>query len=143
LSLLVDHGGTIINGEFIPWLKDYQADVRGKIADIIYQGYTQGKHSEQVQEELKNYLIVEQESRRKLIATNELATLRNIGMDRAYTVAGVEYVMRKLGPNPCPVCAPHRNRIYRFGTQPYMPIHPYCMDYYVPVKMEKGKFIPF
>ncbi len=131
--MLVEKGGTEIDGVFVPWLIDSKIELRQKVFDIINDGLERGTPPDAIAAELRTVLVDDQLSHALLIATNEATTLRNRGLDRIYENAGVEFVTCVFGPNPCPMCIPHIGRVYRRSEAPYLPRHPYCREYYVPV----------
>lgn len=150
-ELLQKEGATMYGDKRIEWLANYEQRLRTEIERIISEGARSGKpigtpnfEEGTIAGDLKKYLLDEQEYYLSMVTQTEMVNVRNNAMDARYKSAGVEYVRRHLGPRPCPICAPHRGVIYRIGTQPFLPIHPNCMDWYEPIKMdEKGRFVSF
>ncbi len=130
--MLVERGGTMIDETFKPWLSDTKIDLRQQIKTLINNELEKGVPVDVITAELATMLSL-RESDALRIASNEIITLRDRGMDALYRRANVRYVTCVFGPNPCPQCIPHIGRVYRIEEAPYLPRHVHCREYYIPV----------
>jgi len=122
---LVERGGSMIGGKFVPWLENHTAEVRQDIADALADGIREGWGQDVVAAHLSE---VVEGSRYKLarIAHTETMRIQRAGAIARYANAGAETVRRLLGPNPCPICAAEADAVYSVDEVPDDHVGGFC-----------------
>jgi len=103
-DLLTSKGGSMIDGEFVPWLKDAVAADRKTVSDIVINGLKAGKPPSQLRKELETVLSA-QEHNSALVAYQETRRLLNDGTNDRWTNEGIEraiyhHLDPQLDPRP-------------------------------------------
>lgn len=79
---LITKGGSVIDGEFKPWLKDMAEEARNRVTQVVEEGIKNGTPLQQVKKALDEVFTL-QEHKSKLVAYQETRRLFNMGgMDR-------------------------------------------------------------
>jgi len=142
-KMLYTKGGSMIQGEFVPWLKDSAAHKRENIAKIITDGLKAGKPTtaiggKRLGEGTIAYDIAKECSDKgdgwaAMVARTETARIQGHGAMDRYKEQEIEEVKYLCGPDPCPICAVHCQHVYKITEAPEQPLHPRCVCDYAPV----------
>lgn len=130
---LVERGGTVIKGKFIPWLADRTERVRGSIAATIREGLENGWSNDTLGKALGE--IMDQEGRAMtMIAHTEMARIEAAGARSRYHDLGIMKVIWNNGPTPCDICIEFSGNEYDLNDLPEeIPVHNSCACDLVPV----------
>lgn len=144
-SDLVDRGGSIIQGEFVPWLADQRQGTRSTIHEIIERGIREGKPlgvkeyrsgggypKGSVAADLQEY-FGERKSHAATVARTETRRIDAAGARARYKASDVWGLRRLCGPNPCDECQQYCGQVYPIDEAPELPLHPNCTCDYAPV----------
>jgi SPP1 gp7 family putative phage head morphogenesis protein len=118
-NLLVKKGGSLINGEFKPWLKDMIKADRTAVSDIITKALSKegGSTPRDIRKELET-VFTKQEHNSALVAYQETRRLLNEGTNQRWTDEGIEEgIFHHLDPqlNPRPEHQAMEGRIVRIN----------------------------
>lgn len=114
---LTKDGSSIINGEKIAWLGNHMKSVRQDVGATIADGIKEGWSSKTVAAHLSEVLDGKRWELER-IARTEMMNVQKNGMVNRYADAGVEYVIRINGPNPCDECAAASGERYPIDEVP-------------------------
>lgn len=128
-DLLVNSGGTYIDGEFVPWLDTYNREQRERIWDAIMEQNPA----------LVDDLFAKRVGHADMVVRNEGWRLFNDGIRIRGEMLGIDYYYLAPGPNPCPLCAPYVDRVYPVNRLPYWPPrHANCLTTDTKVLTKRG-----
>lgn len=100
---MVRDGGTLINGQMVPWVANRSEGMRKEIADIIREGIEKGKATgvkeyagggypkNSIAADLEEYFGMTK-SHASMVARTEVGRIRNLSTLNRYREAGIEYV---------------------------------------------------
>lgn len=125
-------------------IKDVSEELRGHVADSIFQGVMQGESIPEITDRIKDIPDFEPlpgtnltaKQRAMLIARTETMRAENTGALNNYKQYGVEYVEIIPGPNACNDCidfAEEYNPLKLEEAEGVLPLHPNCGCVYGPV----------
>jgi len=127
-----NRGGTTIQGEFTPWLRDGTTAARGAVVDAIEAGIREGRGSREIARDLRGVIDTEAHDP-ELTAKTEMSRLVHIGEKERYADEGVELMEYLLGDRACGDCAAlaeadvgYGPGIYPIDDFPEIPVHPKC-----------------
>lgn len=103
-DLLIRKGGSMIGGEFKPWLKDAIAADREAVSNIITTGIKEGKTAVEVRKELDT-VFTQGEHNSALVAYQETKRLLSDGTDARWKNEGIEeaeWIHMDPQPDPRP-----------------------------------------
>ena len=141
---LYSKGGSVINGKFVPWLKESSAQKRQNIAKIITDGLKAGKPTTAIGGKALGkgtiaYDIAKECSDKgdgwaAMVARTETARIQGHGAMDRYKEQEIEEVKYLCGPNPCEeICAPDCQKVFKINEAPEQPRHPRCVCDYAPI----------
>ena len=97
-DLLVNKGGSMINGEFKPWLDDMIAADRQAVTDIVTKGIEAGKPLRDLRKDL-DQVFVQGEHNSALVAYQETRRLLNDGTKQRWSDEGIrQAIFHHLDP---------------------------------------------
>jgi len=146
-------GGSYIEGDWVPWLKDRTEDDKRRISNIIERGYLEGKDTGSTQYakggkyglypkdtiagDLQDYFN-KRRSHASMVARTEIARIQTRGSLNRYKKQQVQKVMW-LTFQPCPICAQYNRRVFKTTDLPAeVPVHPNCRCALAPVPDNTG-----
>lgn len=142
-KLLYTKGGSMIDGKFVPWVKDLTAHKRENIAKIISDGLKAGKPTTAIggkalgkgtiAYDLAKECSGKGDAWAAMTARTETARIQWHGAKTRYEEQEIEEVRDLCGPNPCPLCAADCQKIFKLSDAPEHPRHPGCVCDYAPV----------
>ena len=131
----------------IAWLKDSTLKTREQVAKTIADGIKAGKPVASIggkhladgtiAKELQDLLIREKAFENVRIARPEPARIQLEASKRQYKDNGIKEIKRFGGPDPCEICAPLCNRIFKINAAPGL-MHPNCTCDNAPVIPKGG-----
>lgn len=134
--LLETEGGTMIDGEFVPWFQKYSDDLRAKFTETIRDGLERGASKQELGEEIAN-LLNETQRHGELIAQHEIRQVQATAAIKQYRDVGLEYVVIVGYDIPdgtvCEECQEYMDHgAYPINEAPFVPVHPNCRHNYAP-----------
>lgn len=116
-QLLVAEGATIINGQQIPWMRNFTTEARTKVAMIIEEGIADGLYPGKRETGVGTYpkksvasrlqeVFNERKSHAAMVARTETAHIRGVAKaarwkEREYSIV---LIFDGRGSNPCAIC---------------------------------------
>jgi SPP1 gp7 family putative phage head morphogenesis protein len=146
-QLLIEEGGTIINGTLNPWYRDSTDEQRRRVAEIIKDGIAQGKATGvrekasggypkgTIAEELHSYFDTRR-SHASTVARTEVGRIKNIGAIDRYKDNRVEEVviLDNEGPHSCTRCGEMNGKTVTVEWAEQNELeHPNCVRAFRPV----------
>lgn len=131
-KMLVEQGASMINGQRVPWLRDEESDLRGKIADLFENAMLEGTPTSKVRESLGE-LWGETDNRLWTVTRTEMARAMFHGEYQRYGAAGVQYVEWLTGDEACEECEAMNHKVFDIISVPEIPYHPNCRCDIAPV----------
>lgn len=143
-KLLYTKGGSMIDGKFVPWVKDLTAHKRENIAKIITDGLKAGKPTTAIggkalgkgtiAYDLAKECSGKGDAWATMVARTETARIQGHGAMNRYKEQEIEEVKYLCGPDPCAeICAPDCQKIFKIDEAPEQPRHPRCVCDYAPI----------
>lgn len=143
-KMLYTKGGSIIDGKFVPWVKDLTAHKRENIAKIIKDGLKAGKPTTaiggkalgkgSIAYDLAKECSGKGDAWAAMTARTETARIQGHGAMDRYKEQEIKEVKYLCGPNPCEeICAPDCQKVFKINEAPEQPRHPRCVCDYAPV----------
>jgi len=134
--LLQEEGGTLIDGEFVPWFQKYQDDLREKFTTIIQEGLESGASKEELGQRISD-LLDETQRHGELIAQHEIRQVQAEAAIMQYRDIGLDYVIVVGYDLPdgtiCDECQEYIDHgPYLINEAPFLPAHPNCRHNYAP-----------
>lgn len=119
-------GGTVIKGEWVPWLEDYGKRTRNEVWKTIDEGIKATESHTKIAARLETVMGRSKSSALR-IARTEVARAQTEGTMARMREAGVTRVQWLLGPTPCEVCDSYGGEEYDIDDLPEeIPVHPNC-----------------
>lgn len=91
-----------------------------------------GKNPDEIKAEIKKTFNTSYSAADRLVRT-ESSYIYNTAAIESYKKGGVEEVDFLAEADCCEECAKYRNKRFRIGSEPMVPVHPNCRCTYVPV----------
>ena len=153
-ELLAHEGASMIqdttppyNFKKIAWLKDSSRQTRESVAKTIEEGIKAGKPVASIggkhladgtiARDLQDVLVREKAFENVRIARTEPARIQLIASEKQFKANGIKEIQRLCGPDPCEICAPLCNRIFKIDVAPGL-MHPNCTCDNAPVISKGG-----
>lgn len=114
---LTRDGSSIINGKKVVWLGNHIKSIRQDVGATIADGVKEGWSNTTVATHLSEVLDGKRWELERMART-EMMNVQKNGMVTRYADAGVEYVIRVNGPNPCDLCAAESGEEYPIDEVP-------------------------
>lgn len=152
-EMLAKQGGSVINGEFVPWMANSTEDARSQVAKIIEQGIAEGKPTgvlERVKggypkgtiaSDLEKY-FQGRRSHAVMVARTETARVQNTAALNRYQERGLSHVRVKDGmhSNSCDACSALNNQVWTVAeAQARQLEHPNCIRAFAPVPRSESE----
>jgi SPP1 gp7 family putative phage head morphogenesis protein len=127
---LEDKGGGIIDGEFVPWLKEWDTELREKLTEVIDTSIDEGWSTDETSDSIQEILGVEA-SRGDRIARTEIARAMFYGRMDRIRQGGYTMVRWKTAPDredveACDDCKALDRLVFPIDDFPEQPLHPNC-----------------
>jgi SPP1 gp7 family putative phage head morphogenesis protein len=127
---LEDKGGGVIDGEFVPWLKEWDTELREKLTDVIDTSIDEGWSTDETSDSIQELLGVES-ARGDRIARTEIARAMFYGrMDRirqgGYTMVRWKTAPDRADVEACDDCKALDRLVFPIDDFPEQPLHPNC-----------------
>jgi hypothetical protein len=135
-QLLRDEGATIINGEPVPWLKEFDVEQRKKISEIIETGVSNNEQVSEIKDKLNVYFD-QRTNHAEVVARTEVARITNEGALSWFGEKGVQWVLvhDNEGPNSCEECGIANGQIWSVEyAQSRLLQHPNCIRGFTPTE---------
>jgi SPP1 gp7 family putative phage head morphogenesis protein len=117
---LITKGGSVIDGEFKPWLRDMGKTARDRVAQVVEEGIRNGTPLREIRSKLDEVFEM-QEHKSELVAYQETRRLFNQGtMDRFSDEGIQEFVWHHMDPQEHPRLE-HQSwdgKVFTFDTLP-------------------------
>ena len=130
---LIEKGGSTIHGQFKPWLKDADEELRTSISTVITDGINKGKSRDDIKKDLREVYDAD-DVRIDKIAGWEIPNAQYHGAMDQYAEDGVTIFEWLLGDSPCEICEPYGQK--RYFTEDELPpdlLHNHCQCDIAPV----------
>ena len=156
--LLVEEGASLINGQQIPWMRDFSMEARTSVSMIIEEGIAEGLYPGRKETGVGTYpkestasklqkMFHDRKSHASMVARTETANVR--GLAKAARWKEREYSIVKIfdgrGANPCAICQAIDGQYWTVDYyQSHILEHPNCTRTASPVRPEdvpSGTFI--
>jgi SPP1 gp7 family putative phage head morphogenesis protein len=99
---LITKGGSVIDGEFKPWLKDMAEEARNRVTQVVEEGIKNGTPLQQVKKALDEVFTM-QEHKSQLVAYQETRRLFNEGTSDRFRDEGIEeFIWHHMDPQNDP-----------------------------------------
>jgi len=148
---LQEKGGTVIDGEFKPWLKDMGEEDRKTVTEIITRGIEEGKATGVIESESGTYpkgsvaaelqdYFGERKSHAAMVARTETARIMNTANANRFAELGYDKVQiwDNEGPNSCEECKIAHGQIWSLSYYRQNPLqHPNCVRTANPIKTDQ------
>lgn len=134
-SVLVNRGGSYINGQFVPWMENADKETRSRVAEIIDTAVRDGSSKADVTRQLSDYF--DTHSHAAMVADTEISRLQNeFGLD-TYESEGTHFVQVSDGggPNACDICEALNGEVWTVEEARSRVLeHPGCWRTFYPVE---------
>ena len=105
-QLLVEEGATMINGQKIPWLRDFEMATRSDVVNVIEEGIAEGLRSKDEVARRLRPILEGSKHKAETVARTETSAIRANAKtarwkDRGYQVVRIT---DGRGSNPCDIC---------------------------------------
>jgi SPP1 gp7 family putative phage head morphogenesis protein len=127
---LEDKGGGVIDGEFVPWMKEWDTELREKLTEVIDTSIDEGWSTDETSDSIQELLGVES-ARGDRIARTEIARAMFYGrMDRirqgGYTMVRWKTAPDRADVEACDDCKALDRLVFPIDDFPEQPLHPNC-----------------